>query len=92
MKVSIIYWGGLTDIIAYARVVILLRLCLLEQCLDPVFRLSNKTCNFVTFYEFLIHLGVHHTNNWLFKLCHFGSGIDWCCLDEVEVLPQYRFR
>ncbi len=55
------YWGGLIDIIAYARVVILLHLCLLEQCLDPVFRTSIKTCNFVTFYKFLIHVGVHHT-------------------------------
>ncbi len=43
------------------RVVILLRLCLLEQCLDHVFRTSIKTCNFVTFYKFLIHVGVHHT-------------------------------
>ncbi len=53
--------GGLIDIIAYAREVILLRLCLLEQCLDPVFWTSIKTHNFVTFYEFLIHIGVHHT-------------------------------
>ncbi len=53
--------GGLTDRIAYARVVILLHLYLLEQCLDPVFWTSIKTCNFVTFYKFLIHLGVHHT-------------------------------
>ncbi len=57
----IFYWGGLTDRIAYARVVILLGLCLLEQCLDPVFRSSIKTRNFVTFYKFLIHLGMHHT-------------------------------
>ncbi len=56
-----IYRGGLTDRIAYARVVILLHLCLLEQCLDPVFRSLIKARNFVTFYEFLIHLGVHHT-------------------------------
>ncbi len=54
--------GGLIDIIAYARVVILLRLCLLEQCLDPVFQTSIKTCNVVTFYESLIHVGVHHTS------------------------------
>jgi hypothetical protein len=60
-KVSILYWGGLIDIIAYARVVILLRLCLLEQCLDPVFWTLIKTRNFVIFYEFLIHVGVHHT-------------------------------
>jgi hypothetical protein len=45
----------------YARVVILLRLYLLEQCLNPVLRTSIKTRNFVTIYEFLIHLGVHHT-------------------------------
>jgi hypothetical protein len=63
MKVSIYFiGGGLTDRIAYARVVILLGLCSLEQCLDPVFRSSIKTCNFVTFYKFLIHLGVHHTS------------------------------
>jgi hypothetical protein len=45
----------------YARVVIVLHLYLLEQCLDPVFWTLVKTCNFVTFYKFLIHLGVHHT-------------------------------
>jgi hypothetical protein len=44
-------------------VVILLHLCSLEQCLDPVFRSSIKTRNFVTFYKFLIHLGMHHTSN-----------------------------
>jgi hypothetical protein len=31
------------------------------QCQDPVFRPSIKTRNFVTFKEFLIHLGMHHT-------------------------------
>jgi hypothetical protein len=36
-------------------------LYLLEQCLNPVLRTLIKTCNFVTFYKFLIHLGVHHT-------------------------------
>ena len=41
--------GGLSDIIAYAIVVILLRLYSLEQCLDPVFWSSIKTLNFVTF-------------------------------------------
>ncbi len=46
----------------HARVVIVLRLYLLEQCLDPVFRTLIKTHNFVTFYEFLIHLGMHHTH------------------------------
>jgi hypothetical protein len=62
IKVSIEFiGGGLTDRIAFARVVILLHLCLLDQCLDHVFWSSIKTCNFVTFYEFLIHLGVHHT-------------------------------
>ena len=45
----------------YARVVIVLHLYLLEQCLDPVFWTSIKTCNFVIFYEFSIHLGMHHT-------------------------------
>ncbi len=46
----------------YARVVILLHLYLLEQCLDTVFWTSIKTRNFVTFYKFLIYLGMHHTN------------------------------
>ncbi len=41
--------GGLSDKIAYARVVILLRLYLLDQYLDPVFQSSIKTLNFVTF-------------------------------------------
>jgi hypothetical protein len=44
-----------------ARVVIVLHLYLLEQCLDPVFRTSIKTRNLVIFYEFLIHVGMHHT-------------------------------
>jgi hypothetical protein len=35
--------------IAYAGVVILVHLYLLEQCLDPMFRSSIKTLNFVTF-------------------------------------------
>jgi hypothetical protein len=42
-------------------------LYLLEQCLDPVFWTSIKSCNFVTFYELLIHLGVHHTIDKKFK-------------------------
>jgi hypothetical protein len=37
-------------------------------------------------------LDIFYSNDWSFKLCHFGSGIDWCCHDEVEVLPWYRFR
>ncbi len=45
----------------YERVVIALCLYSLEQCLNPVFLTSIKTHNFVTFYEFLIHVGVHHT-------------------------------
>ncbi len=57
--------GGLTDRMTYARVVIVLRLYLLERCLDPVFRTLIKTCNFIAFYEFLIHLGVHDTFMWV---------------------------
>jgi hypothetical protein len=45
----------------YARVVFELCLYFLEQCLNPVLWISIKTCNFVTFYEFLIHLGMHPT-------------------------------
>ncbi len=40
---------------------IVLHLYLLDQCLDPMCRTSIKICNFVTFYKFLIYLGVHHT-------------------------------
>ncbi len=36
---------------------------LLEQCLNPVLWRSIKTCNIVTFYKFLIHLGMHHTTD-----------------------------
>ncbi len=43
--------------------VVLFCWCSLEQCLDPVFWTSIKTCNFVTFYECLIHLGVYHTSS-----------------------------
>jgi hypothetical protein len=56
-----IYWGGLTERMTHARVVIVLRLYLLEQCLNPVLWTSIKTCNFATIYEFLIHLGMYHT-------------------------------
>ncbi len=66
-------WGGLTDIIAYARVVILLRLCLLEQCLDPVFWTLIKTRNLVTIYEFLIHVGTNHTTGSIRPLGYFGK-------------------
>ncbi len=45
----------------YERVVIVLHLYSLKQCLNPVLWTLIKTCNFVTFYEFLIHLGMHHT-------------------------------
>ncbi len=61
-KVTIYYLlGGLTERMTYARVVIVLCLYLLEQCLNPVLQTLIKTCNFVTFYKFLIHLGMHHT-------------------------------
>jgi hypothetical protein len=53
-------------LLMYARVVILLHLYSLEQCLGPVFWTSIKTRNFVPFYEFLIHLGMHHT----YPRCH----------------------
>ncbi len=46
----------------YARVVIVLHLYLLEQCLNPVLWTSIIARNFVTFYKFLIHLGMHHTS------------------------------
>ncbi len=39
-----------------------LHLYLFEQCLNLVFGTPIKTCNFVTFYKFLSHLGVHHTS------------------------------
>jgi hypothetical protein len=55
--------GGPNWKMTYARVIIILRLYLLEQCLNPVLRTSIKTCNFVTFYMFLIHLGMHHTSS-----------------------------
>ncbi len=60
-----LYFGAAEypDRMTYARVVIALCLYLLEQCLDPVFQTLIKTCNFVTFYEFLIHLGMHHTKS-----------------------------
>ncbi len=55
--------GGLNERMTYVKVVIVFHLYLLEQCLNPVLWTSIKTCNFVTFYKFLIHLGMHHTNN-----------------------------
>ncbi len=53
------------DRIQYGGLVGVLRLYSLEQCLDPMFWSSIKTRNFVTFYEFLIHVGMHHTSNTL---------------------------
>ncbi len=47
----------------HARVAIVLRLYLLEQCLNLVLQTSIKTRNIVTFYEFLFHLGMHHTQS-----------------------------
>jgi hypothetical protein len=38
-----------------------LRVYLLEQCLKFILGTLVKTRNFVTFYKFLSHLGVHHT-------------------------------
>jgi hypothetical protein len=39
-----------------------MQLYVLEQCLKLILGTSIKTRNFVTFYEFLIHLGMHHTS------------------------------
>ncbi len=73
-KVSIYFIGGdLADRMTYARVVIVLHLYLLEQCLDPVFRTLIKTCNFVTFYKILIHLGMHHTSCGILQLFRFRT-------------------
>ncbi len=58
----IICGGGLTDRITYGGVVIVLGLYSLEQCLKLILGTLIKTFNFVTFYEFLIHLGMHHTS------------------------------
>ncbi len=61
--------GGLTKRMTYVRVVFVLRLYLLEQCLNPVLWTLIKTRNFATFYKFLIHVGMHHTKKvtvWLF--------------------------
>jgi hypothetical protein len=54
--------GGHTGRITYGGVVILLHLYLLEQCPKLILGTLIRTRNFVTFYEFLIHLGVHHTS------------------------------
>jgi hypothetical protein len=58
--------GGLTDIITYGGVVVVLHLYLLEQCPELILGTLIKTCNFVTFYKFWSHLGMHHTRyEWL---------------------------
>jgi hypothetical protein len=79
----------------YARVVILLRLNLLEQCLNHVLRTSIKTCNFVTFYKFLIHLGVHHTHCNLCKK-HGGAytthNTSDCCRFEKDGKEKSKFH
>ncbi len=50
------------DTITHGGVVIVLQLYSLEQCLKLILGTLIKTRNFVTFYEFLIHLGMHHTS------------------------------
>jgi hypothetical protein len=72
----------------YERVVIALCLYLLEQCLNPVFLTSIKTCNFVTFYEFLIRVGVHHTTT-------AGSSLgskDNICEDTLSSQSTYKIN
>ncbi len=39
-----------------------MRLYSFEQCLKLILGTLIKTRNFVTFYEFLIHLGMHHAS------------------------------
>jgi hypothetical protein len=71
--------GGIPERMTYARVVIVLCLYLLEQCLNPVLWTSIKARNFVTFYKFLIHLGMHHTLSHLF----LGASCSYCL--DIEV-------
>jgi hypothetical protein len=75
----------------YARVVILLRLCSSEQCLNPVLRTSIKTRNFVTFNKFLIHLGVHHTSN-LQGLLANNEVIHWRLSPRVILIIDTRLK
>ncbi len=71
---------------------------------DPVLRISIKTHNFVTFYEFLIHLGVHHTGYQIrctHFVCHILEGgwllalpkVDWdkVCPGRLRVCPWTVF-
>jgi hypothetical protein len=79
----------------YERVVIALRLYLSEQCLNPVFLTSIKTHNFVTFYKFLIHVGMHNTNDGCvaperrcpcLRMRRLRHDDDWCySLPHVDV-------
>jgi hypothetical protein len=46
----------------YGGVVIVLQLYSLEKCLKLILGTLITTRNFVTFYVFLIHLGMHHTS------------------------------
>ncbi len=72
------------------KVVILLRLCSLEQCLDPVFQTSIKTHNFVTFFKFLIHVGMHHTKSDFTKqlLLALSSRSITCKHEQKEISLQ----
>jgi hypothetical protein len=79
----------------YARVIILLHLSLLEQCLNRVLRTSIKTCNFVTFYKFLINLGMHHTHCNLCK--KYGGAYTMhntcdCCRFEKDGKEKSEFH
>jgi hypothetical protein len=59
----------------HGRVVIVLHLYLLEPSLNPILRILVKTCNVVTFYEFLIHLGVHHTSCYKWYMALLGYAV-----------------
>jgi hypothetical protein len=53
---------------------------------------KNVILLIVTLSVTVLMVDIFNRNDWSFKLCHFGSSVDWCCLDEVEVLSWYRFR
>jgi hypothetical protein len=78
--------GGHNDRITYGGVVVVLCLYLSEQCPELILGTLIKTRNFVTFYKFLSHLGVHHTGRF-HKLPGTKSYV-FLCRSQPTTIPK----
>ncbi len=56
-----------------------------EHCVSDI----KKTRNFVTFHEFLIHIGVHHTTSRAVVIILLGPVVPiWASMDGMTLLPS----